>query len=48
MTEEELFRKLGGFNPINNFGAPKENIAINPCIISCDIGAAVFTKILRI
>tara|TARA_R110000787_G_scaffold951_1_gene3513 strand:+ start:42 stop:1412 length:1371 start_codon:yes stop_codon:yes gene_type:complete len=30
MTEEELFRKLGGFNPINNFGAPKENIAINP------------------
>ena len=30
MTEEELFRKLGGFNPIDNFGAPKENIAINP------------------
>lgn len=30
MTEEELFRKLGGFNPIKDFGAPKENIAINP------------------
>ena len=30
MTEEELFKQLGGFNPIDNFGAPKENIAINP------------------
>ena len=30
MTEEELFKKIGGFNPIEDFGAPKENIPINP------------------
>jgi hypothetical protein len=30
MTEQELFRKLGGFNPIEDFGAPRENVALNP------------------
>ena len=30
MTSEELFKILGGFNPIKDFGAPKENIPINP------------------
>tara|TARA_R110000823_G_scaffold313721_1_gene441699 strand:- start:404 stop:2044 length:1641 start_codon:yes stop_codon:yes gene_type:complete len=30
MTEQELFRKLGGFKAIDGFGLPKENIAINP------------------
>ena len=30
MTSEELFKILGGFNPIKDFGAPKENTAINP------------------
>ena len=30
MTEEELFKKLGGFKAINDFGDPKQNTAINP------------------
>ena len=32
MTEEEIFKKLGGFNPkpINNFVTPKEDVALNP------------------
>jgi len=26
----DIYRRLGGFNPIEDFGAPRENIAINP------------------
>jgi|TARA_R110002153_G_scaffold253780_2_gene411989 hypothetical protein len=30
MTEQELFKKLGGFKAIDGFGLPRENVAINP------------------
>lgn len=30
MTEQELFKKLGGFKAIGGFGLPRENVAINP------------------
>jgi len=26
----DIYRRLGGFNPIEDFGAPRENVALNP------------------